>query len=62
MSTKDKQKKVLTSEAEYKKAIARTIEIFNAKDGTPEAHELDLFLVLVKDFEDKNIIIPNPID
>jgi len=62
MSTKDKQEKVLTSEAEYKKAIARTIEIFNAKDGTPEAHELDLLLVLAKDFEDKNIIIPNPID
>jgi HTH-type transcriptional regulator / antitoxin HigA len=52
--------KVLKSEAEYKKALARTIEIFDADDNTPEADELDLLLVLIKDYEDKNIRIPSP--
>ena len=62
MDSQDKQWKVLKSEVEYKKAVARTIEIFNAKDGTTEADELDLLLGLLKNFEDKNIVIPNSID
>jgi HTH-type transcriptional regulator / antitoxin HigA len=60
MATKNKQWKVLKTEAGYKQAIARTVEIFHAEDGTPEADELDLLLVLVKDFEDKNVSIPTP--
>jgi HTH-type transcriptional regulator/antitoxin HigA len=55
-----KQWKVLKSDPEYREAIARTIEIFHAEDGTAEADELDLLLVLVKDFEDKHILIPTP--
>lgn len=31
------------------------MEIFHTEDGMPEADELDLLLVLVKDYEDKNI-------
>lgn len=31
--------------------------LFNAEEGTPEADELDLLLVLVKDYEDKHIIM-----
>jgi HTH-type transcriptional regulator / antitoxin HigA len=55
-----KQWKVLKSESEYREALARTIEIFHTKEGTTEADELDLLLVLVKDFEDKHIHIPTP--
>lgn len=56
--------KVLKTEAQYKKAVKRTMEIFQATDGTPEGDELDLLLVLVKDYEDKHIVIPDvdPID
>lgn len=56
--------KVLKTEAQYKKAIARTMEIFQAAKGTPQSDELDLLLVLVKDYEDKHIHLPelDPID
>ncbi len=56
--------KVIKTEAAYKKATKRTIAIFQAKEGTAEADELALLLVLLKDYEDKHIFIPNvnPID
>ena len=56
--------KVIKTDAYYKKAIKRTMEIFHAVQGTPEADELDLLLVLVKDYEDKNMVMPelDPID
>lgn len=56
--------KVIKTEASYQKAIKRTIAIFQAKEGTPEAEELALLLVLVKDYEDKHIHLPevNPIE
>ncbi|HWK05049.1 MAG TPA: helix-turn-helix domain-containing protein [Puia sp.] len=56
--------KVIKTEAQYKKALKRTMEIFQAAEGTPEADELDLLLVLVKDYEDKHIFLPelDPID
>ncbi len=56
--------KVLKTEAQYKKAITRTMEIFQAAKGTPQSDELDLLLVLVKDYEDKHIRLPelDPID
>jgi HTH-type transcriptional regulator/antitoxin HigA len=56
--------KVIKTDAEYKKAIKRTMEIFQASEDTSEAEELDLLLVLVKDYEDKHIILPqlDPID
>ncbi len=60
MNTELKHWKVLKSEAEYKEALERTIEIFHTEDNTPEADELDLLLVLIKDYEDKNIHIPSP--
>ena len=55
---------VLKSESSYQKAIKRTLSIFQAKDGTPEASELALLLVLVKDYEDKHIQLPevDPLD
>lgn len=56
--------KVIKTEEDYKTAVKRTIEIFHAEEGTPEADELALLLVLVKDYEDKNIPLPelNPIE
>lgn len=56
--------KVLKSEVEYQKAIKRTLHIFHATENTSEADELALLLLLVKDYEDKNIKLPrlNPIE
>lgn len=50
--------KVLKTEAEYKEALQRTISIFHAEPDMPEFSELELLLVLVKDYEDKHIVIP----
>ena len=50
--------KVLKTEVEYREALARTIDIFHVEYGTPEFEELELLLVLVKDYENKHIIIP----
>ncbi len=50
--------KVIKTEAAYQKAIKRTMAIFHAEEGTPEADELALLLVLVKDYEDKHIHLP----
>src|ERR1700743_1436608 len=52
--------KVLKTEDEYDIALERTIEIFNSKQGTPEGDELDLLLLLVKDYEDRHFYIPPP--
>ncbi len=56
--------KIIKTEAAYQKAVKRTIKIFEAKEGTAEADELALLLVLVKDYENKHIQIPsvNPIN
>ncbi|HVX25750.1 MAG TPA: helix-turn-helix domain-containing protein [Parafilimonas sp.] len=56
--------KVLKTEAAYKKAVKRAMLIFHSKENTPEADELALLLVLIKDYEDKHIQIPevNPIE
>jgi len=51
--------KVIKSEKDYQKAVQRTIQIFHAEEGSTEADELDLLLVLVKDYEDKNIALPS---
>lgn len=56
--------KVIKTEAAYQKAIKRTLAIFDAEENTAEADELALLLVLVKDYEDKHIHLPeiNPIE
>ena len=56
--------KVIKTEALYQKAIKRTMEIFHTEEKSPEADELALLLVLVKDYEDKHIHLPevNPIE
>jgi HTH-type transcriptional regulator / antitoxin HigA len=48
----------LRTEVGYQKAIKRAMAIFQAKEGTPEANELTLLLVLIKGYEDKHIKFP----
>lgn len=50
--------KVIKTEQAYQKAVKRTMAIFQTKEDTPEADELALLLVLIKDYEDKHIHIP----
>jgi len=50
--------KIIRTKAEYKNAVKRTMEIFHAETSTPEYEELSLLFVLVKDYEDKHIHIP----
>jgi len=50
--------KVIKTRKEYTTAIKRTMDIFQAETGTSEGDELALLLVLVKDYEDKHISIP----
>ena len=50
--------KVLKTEADYNKAAIRMMEIFQAEPGTPESDELDLLIVLVKDYDDKHYVLP----
>ncbi len=50
--------KILKTKAEYNKAIKRTMDVFHAESGSPDADELDLLLLLVKDYEDKHIRLP----
>jgi HTH-type transcriptional regulator/antitoxin HigA len=56
--------KIIKTEAAYKKAVKRAMAIFQVKENAPEADELALLLVLIKDYEDKHIKIPevNPIE
>jgi len=49
--------KVIKTEAAYQKAIKRTMVIFRAEEGTAEADELALLLVLVKDYEEIDALI-----
>jgi len=51
--------KVIKTEAQYVKAVKRTLDIFQAPEGSPQADELAVLLLLVKDYEERNITIPD---
>lgn len=51
--------KVIKTEAQYQKAIKRAMQIFHSQERTPESDELDLLLVLIRDYEDRHISIPD---
>ena len=55
---------VIKTKTEYNKALKRTMAIFQAEPGTSESDEIELLLVLIKDYEDKHIVLPevDPID
>ena len=50
--------KVLKTEDDYNKASIRLMEIFHAEPNTPESDELDLLMVLVKEYDDKHQELP----
>ncbi|SFB43470.1 HTH-type transcriptional regulator / antitoxin HigA [Algoriphagus aquimarinus] len=54
----DMKWKVLKSEKDYNKASLRLMEIFHAEPNTPESDELELLLVLVKDYDDTHYQLP----
>jgi HTH-type transcriptional regulator/antitoxin HigA len=50
--------KVLKTEEDYNKASLRMMEIFNPKPNTPDGDELDLLIVLIKDYDEKHYQLP----
>ena len=47
--------KVIKTEAQYQKAVKRAMQIFHAPENTSEGDELAFLLVLIRDYEDRNI-------
>ncbi len=58
------QPRVIKTKADYEQALRRIDELFEAKRGTPEGDELELLLLLVENYEEKEfpIELPTPID
>lgn len=56
--------RIIKSEAEYDKVLARIEEIMDALQGTPEGEELELLSLLVEKYEETNFPLPkaDPID
>lgn len=50
--------KVLKREEDYNKASMRLMEIFHASPNTPEGDELELLMLLVKDYDDRHFELP----
>ncbi len=50
--------KVLKTEEDYNKASVRLMQIFHAQPNSVESDELDLLIVLVKDYDDKHYKLP----
>lgn len=56
--------KPIKTEADYKSALNRLEELFDAKIGTPESDELEILGLMVDSFENKHYPIeaPDPIE
>lgn len=52
--------KVIESKKEYEMALKRFQNIFHAKSGSAEGKEAKLLAVLIGDYENKNVVIPEP--
>lgn len=50
--------KVIKTENEHKRAVKRAMEIFHAEPNTAEDDELGVLLLLIKDYEDRTIKMP----
>jgi len=50
--------KVLKTENDYNRASIRMMEIFHSEPNTPESDELDLLIVLIRDYDDKHYQLP----
>jgi HTH-type transcriptional regulator / antitoxin HigA len=56
--------KPIKTEADYRAALKRLEEIFDANLGTPESDELEILGLMVDDYENKHYLIeaPDPIE
>ena len=54
--------KPIKTEAEYEKALSVVDDIFDAKEGTPEANLLNKLCKLISDYEDEHYPIAPPND
>jgi len=52
--------KVIKSEEDYRKALERLNEIFNASENSPQGDEAELLMILVEKYEDENFPIDSP--
>ena len=52
--------KIIKTKKEYTLAMLRIEEIFDAKKGTSKGEELELLLLVIKNYEDVNFKIPYP--
>ena len=50
--------KVLKTEEDYNKASIRMMELFHSPPNTPQNDELDLLIVLIKDYDEKHYQLP----
>ena len=50
--------KVLKTEEDYNNASIRMMEIFHAEPHTSQGDELDLLVVLIKDYDEKHYKLP----
>ncbi len=58
------QPKVIKTEAEYEVALARVAELMDAQPGSPDEQELELFALLVEQYEQEHFPIapPDPVE
>jgi len=56
--------KIIKTEADYESALIKVEGLMSAKEGTPEADELELWSLIVEEYEDRVYPIdpPDPID
>lgn len=56
--------KPIKTERDYKRALKRLEEIFDAAPGTKKGDELDILAILIQRYEDENYVIeaPDPIE
>ena len=52
--------KVIKTESQYDSALKRANEIFDALPNTPEGDEIELLILLIKDYEDRYYPVPPP--
>lgn len=52
--------KTITNNEEYKQALTRLEQIFDAKKGSPEGEELEQLGILIEEYEDKHYPIEPP--
>ena len=60
-----KNLRIIETEKDYEKALKRIEELFDVSKDTPESHELEILVLLVKKYESENfdeIPLPDPID